>query len=396
MQIKLSDRNFNKPKRKHYFRFNSLFLVIALLPIGLLGIVNFTIDPYGLFKTFTLNKINLLKSRQDNNLRVYKAAEIINLKPQKILLGSSKVLLALDPYHPALAKNDSINFNLGIPRTHIYELRRYLEHAIANQPNLKQVVLGIDFFMFDLFEPNDFQRGQKLLGKTNIPVEEFASQIFSLDVLEDSQATFLTNQKETNLTPYFKNGWRDVARSDAIVQKTTIKKFLKNEIDYYLNNEGGYRNYKLSKESLQELKTIIQLCRDRHIDLKIFISPIHAIELESIRLSGLWSEMKDWKREIVKIIPLWDFSDYNSVNNEAIKDDMQYWFSSSHYSKEIGDSILNILFDREDNSRLKDLGVFITPNNLESQLQKMDLDAENWEKNARDWIKVLKSTKSIN
>jgi hypothetical protein len=391
MQVKSIDRNFNKSKQKHYFRFNSLFLVFALLPIGLLGIVNFTIDPYGIFKTFTWQKINLLKSEQDSNLRVYKAAEVINLKPQKILLGSSKVLLALDPYHPALAKDNSVNFNLGIPRTHIYEIRRYLEHAIANQPDLKQVVLGIDFFMFDRFDPNDFQKGQKFLGKTNIPVEELANKIFSLDVLEDSQATFLSNQKETNLTPYFNNGWRDVYRSDAIVQKVTIKNFLKNEIDYYLNNEGGYRNYKLSKESLQELKTIIQLCRDRNIDLKIFISPIHAIELESIRLSGLWSEMKDWKREIVKIIPLWDFSDYNSVNTETIKDDMQYWFSSSHYSKEIGDSILNILFDRKDNSRPKDLGVFITQNNIESQLQKMDLDAEISEKSARDWMKVLKS-----
>jgi hypothetical protein len=393
MEVKLIDRNFNKLKQKHYFRFNSLFLVIALLPIGLLGIVNFTIDPYGIFNTFSWAKINLLKSEQDNNLRVYKAAEVINLKPQKILLGSSKVLLALDPYHPALAKDNSINFNLGIPRTHIYELRRYLEHAIANQPELKQVVLGIDFFMFDRFDPNDFQKGQNLLGKTQLGIEEFTNQVFSLDTFNDSQATFLTNQKETNITPYFKNGWRDVARSDAIVQKITIKKFLKNEIDYYLNSEGGYRNYKLSEESLQELKTIIQLCRDRNIDLKMFISPIHAIELEAIRLSGLWSEMETWKREVVKIIPIWDFSNYNSVNTEAIKDDMQYWFSSSHYSKEIGDSILNILLMDARNFTPKSFGVFLTSNNIESQLQKMNREAEAWEKSDRDWVKVLKSAR---
>lgn len=129
------------------------------------------------------------------------------------------------------------------------------------------------------------------------------------------------------------------------------------DIDYYLNSEGAYRNYKLSNNSLQELKTIIQLCRDRHIDLKMFISPIHALELEAIRLSGLWSEMETWKKEVVKIIPIWDFSNYNSVNTEAVKDDMQYWFSSSHYSKEIGDSILNILLMDDKKFTPKDLDI---------------------------------------
>ena len=57
----------------------------------------------------------------------------------------------------------------------------------------------------------------------------------------------------------------------------------------------------ISESFLNDLKEVVRQCREREIELKIFISPTHVTELELLRLAGLWPLVEQWKQEIVKI-----------------------------------------------------------------------------------------------
>ncbi|NES70924.1 MAG: hypothetical protein F6K24_39795 [Okeania sp. SIO2D1] len=135
-------------KKRKYRRYNWIFLLSVFLPVVTVGVFNIVVDPYDVFNTPNFLGINHSKPRKDNSYRLYKATDIIRIKPVTILMGSSRKKQGLDPNHPAL-KNEQPAYNLAINGINAYELRRYLEHAIANQKDLDLVILGSDFFMFN-------------------------------------------------------------------------------------------------------------------------------------------------------------------------------------------------------------------------------------------------------
>ena len=70
--------------------------------------------------------------------------------------------------------------------------------------------------------------------------------------------------------------------------------------------------------------------------------------------------------------PLWDFSGYNSLTTEDVPPDgdsetqMKWYWESSHYKKELGDLVLDRIFDYHHPERIvpDDFGVLLTPKNI--------------------------------
>ena len=127
--------------RKKYRRFNWIFLLSAFIPIVGVGVFNIVVDPYDVFNTPNFLGINHSKPRKGYNDRLYKATDIIRIKPVTVLMGSSRTQQALDTNYLAL-ENHQPAYNLGLNGINIYELRRYLQHAIANQKDLDLVIIG--------------------------------------------------------------------------------------------------------------------------------------------------------------------------------------------------------------------------------------------------------------
>ncbi|GFZ91240.1 hypothetical protein [Okeania sp. KiyG1] len=75
------------------------------------------------------------------------------------------------------------------------------------------------------------------------------------------------------------------------------------------------------------------MCQENNIKLILFISPSHATQWEAIRATGEWSTFEEWKREVVKITPVFDFSGYNTITTEPIHNDMENYRDNSHYTK---------------------------------------------------------------
>jgi hypothetical protein len=268
----------------------------------------------------------------------------------------------------------------------MYEVRRYFEHALTNQPNLQNVIVGLDFFMFNAFAETQPAFRENRLEKQGIDLKDLLDVSLSLNAIKASKTTVVFNRNISNsFSPYDSNGLRSENYYLQDNTKPVLDNF-KNSLKGFLG--GPYNKYQLSNEQLNNLRTIIKTCSQRGIDLKIFISPFHAAQLEVIRVTGLWQEFEQWERELTEMAPVWDFSGYNSITSKSISDTKSYW-DSSHYRKKVGDLVLNRLFRYQEATVPADFGTLITPANVEAHLAKIRSDREVWAKNNPNIVKLV-------
>ncbi len=371
--------------RKKYRRYNWIFLLSAFLPIVGVGVFNILVDPYDVFNTPNFLGINHSKPRKDNSDRLFKANDIIRIKPITILIGSSRTKQGLDPNHPAL-ENEQTAYNLSLNGLNIYELRRYIEHAIANQKELDFIILGLDFFMFNTFLENQPSFSENRLEKRHISLADFVNITFSSDALLASKETIVDSKKNPpDNIGYGENGFMPYRNPDP--EKTEWR--FKNSINVYY---GFHAKYQLPTE-LTELKKIVDLCQQNQIKLISFISPSHATQWEAIRATGEWSTFEKWKREVVAITPVFDFSGYNSITSEPIHNEMENYTDNSHYTPKVGNLILNRILDYQQEDVPEDFGVLVNPENIESHLAKIRQDREIWANNNSDEAELVKEIK---
>ncbi|NJL83991.1 MAG: hypothetical protein HC890_15635 [Chloroflexaceae bacterium] len=371
-EISVSTASPRRYRRVNPFRrFNRWFFLATALPVLTVGAVNVVIDPYGVFAT-PLGKFNHSKPKLDNNDRLFKAIEITRSQPRTIVMGSSRAKQGLDPGHPALAAHPPV-YNLAINGPNFYEQRRYLEHAIANQPELKTIVLGIDFFAFNANLANQPTFAENRLEKRGLILTDFLNAVFSFDALAASQATIAESFKEQQIENIYEQ--LGYLPNEATTDIDLIEWRFREGVKLYFELHWDHQ---LSEAYLADFAAIVRRCQEKNIALKIFISPAHATQWEAIRATGRWETFEDWKRRVVAITPVWDFSGYNSVTTEAIASQMQNYFDNSHYTKRVGDWVFDRVFDWEENQVPTDFGVLLTPENIEAHLLRIREDRQRW------------------
>ncbi|MDJ0631982.1 MAG: hypothetical protein QNJ34_02210 [Xenococcaceae cyanobacterium MO_188.B29] len=344
-------------------------------PLVSTGVFNVLIDPYNFFDTPIITKINHIKPEEKEVARISKAITVRKIKPKIVLLGTSRVETSLSAEHPAF-KQSYLAYNLGFQAGNMYEIMRYFQHALAHQPDLKQVIIGLDFFSFNANFSNRDTFSESRLG-TQFPWQDFVDFSLSFDALLASHKSFnasINNQQKEHI-------------------QEPLSRF-KFWLTGFLDSEDLYKGYQFSEERLVNFKTIIDTCKKNNIEIIVFISPTHATHYEAISASGLWSTFEQWKREVVQITPVWDFSGYNSITTELIDDRMEYYIDNSHYSPKVGDLVLNRILSFQTEKVPRDFGVLVNQDNIESHLEQIRLDREVWREKHPEELNLVRKIKA--
>jgi hypothetical protein len=403
------------------------YFIFLLTFFLLIAVVNSTVDPFGFFNLIRINGFNSPKTEIRKKDKLLKAVLVSRIRPEAVVLGSSRVAAGLNPDHPAL-RDYFPRYNLAIDGPDIYIIRRYLQHALANSV-LKEVVIGLDFFAFNVRGKgygtapvidqslSVYPDGTRNLGFTKTVV---TTTLFSLSAVSSAWHTLrdapgftgATTEPATGAKEFYFNGQRiDLAHETedrkiiavlqslgrniliskrfAQIERILLKRYLAGSQGEYFLEQGG-------RSSLDELRRIIRMCRNHGVDLRLFVSPVHARLLEVIRNTGLWPVYEQWKRELVRVasgdpdrgeppVPIWDFSGYNTVTTEDVpagRPLMKYYYDSSHYRQGVGDMILDRIFGREkEKSRLPaDFGRPLTADSVERVLETIRMEQENYRK----------------
>jgi hypothetical protein len=399
---------------KQYTKFTFFLIFLMLL---LITTFNAFMDPFAIFNGPKIIGINANKPVLSTHVRLTKSMAIRSKKPDSIILGNSRAEYGIDPKHPVWG--DQKVYNLGLGNASVYEIYRYLQHAQEIQP-LKEVVLMLDFVMFNAIgnrEKEDFEERRLATDYTGNRQggvwSDLSTSLLSFDAMVSSVET-LFNQDYSDIV-YLTNGMIESTFRSAHINGYH-ESFLVNEKGYF--SGPSYQPFSFSsvyRNNWSIYRKIIVLAHKNKIDLKIAISPVHARQLEIFSNMGLWSDFEKWKRQLVSInekvasntgkssFKLLDFSGYNKYTTENLPDIgdhetiMQWYWESSHYKKELGDLVLDDLFEYRHTSRDGDhkFGVQITSKNIDSHLEIIRQEKKTWRKNNPYGVDELNAMKEL-
>ena len=381
---KVGDKNYHKKRKNRlnsFSRYNYILLLYTTIPLIIVGFFNWFIDPQDIFKSSDITTINHAKIKKDNNDRLFKAVDIIRLQPENIIMGSSRTKQGIDPDFLAI-QGEANYYNLAINGPNFYEIKRYIEHAIYNQPNLKTIILGVDFFMFNQNLDNQPTFTNSRLEKKHLIIEDIVKNLFSLDAANNSIETIKASQSSTDAID--NNYGADGFMPRKLQNEKIIPLFHKSIALYY----ELHSDYQFSKAYWNDFQDIVELCRQNNIDLKVFISPAHATRWESIYTTKKWDVLEQWKRELAKLVPVWDFSGYNSITTEPISNEMKNYIDDSHYTPQIGNLIIERILGKESEIPA-DFGTLIDSKNIEQHLKKIRSDRQKWLKNNPEEVEMV-------
>lgn len=395
-------------------RFTFVWLLTVVCSLGSVAIGNWLVNPYGLYASPTVAGFNQLKTGRSDRDRLVKAAAIIQQKPQHLIIGSSRTRQGIDPDNPLMPP---YGYNASLNGITIYELRRYVEHAIANQSDLTHVTIGLDFFMFNGYDAesanNQAANGASVqpniqlegatesqpiaqsgfadyrLGRSHLSPQDVLETTLSTDALVESYRTLKISHQSPNASPHQPDhGFSPHSKLD---DGNTEWRFEK-DLQYYF---AHHSQYVLSAESLDNFAQIVELCQDLEITLTVFISPSHAVQWEAIAATGQWETFEQWKRAVVAITPVWDFSGYNDITTEPMAPIMANYADNSHYSKRVGDQVIARLFpasQAQADTQSDGFGVQLTPENVEAHLQEIRQAQAVWQQQntaTTQWVKQI-------
>ncbi len=395
-------------KSKSYLQISGILMLTAIITTVSF---NWFMNPYGIYHSPEIDGINKRKPLFAGQLRLAKAWTIYKRKPDAIILGSSRSECGLDPNHPGW-KNAQDVYNLAISGGNMYEALRYFQHAHALKPQ-KKVVLGLDFRMFNIFEKGgaggfkDSRLVVKADGSVNSEFSIFEKFIMlaSMDVLRDSMKTFKKQDRDLHYLPNGKVSWKVNAKQNNKLGgyhkafRATEKKNM-NQIWFQRPNQYDFIHPNTGQSSFDYLRGLLDTAYRDNIDLRMLVSPSHARLWEALHAVGLWSKFEQWKQEVVTIneqqakkygkqpFPLWDFSGYNTYTTETITDNMKWYWESSHYKQELGNIVLDSVFERK---IADDFGVLINTKNIDKHLADIRIKQQQYRKDHPfDAAEVLK------
>jgi hypothetical protein len=367
-----------------------VFATTATFGLVFVAALNALVDPYGIYRLWQRAGINTNKPEQAFHDRLVSTHAMRRLRPDALLLGTSRTQVGLDPGSPVLSKLAERPLNVGLSGGTPYEALRQLQHASALGP-VRVALMGLDVVGFNAYAPpnpefsEDRLEVDKDLKAQSLSIAaDWSPTLLSLEALHASAKTVM-RQREPSY--FYDNGRRREATTEArIAQEGGMRATMLWSEDYYL---GEYMCFRLRRPggeapALEDLRKLIAFARERHIELHLFFSPSHARSQLALMAGGQWEAVEDWKRAVMEQvaaagdgISLWDFSGADPrFTGEPVpprgdtSQRMRWYWESSHYRYTLGEVVLARIFDqvRAGNERF---GVRLTPANLEQELRRV-------------------------
>lgn len=383
--------NLKNAYKKWFYLFLLSNVVILFL--------TFTANPYRLAPfQITIPGINDVKPRLYEYQRYVKIFDLAYKKPQTILLGSSRVLWGLDPKNSVLQKYPPV-YNAGVLGPPLYEVKEYFDHALVSQPNLKRVVLALDFYEFNAkFDDRELILKDMFRKPLNEIIKQHTNLFFDFRAMGETlwcslmRKKVMTLREDGRLYPdplsnreLYKDFFlpnvaqvnKDIkivkpvatgatsaratgaATTAAIKKEKSPKAGMKDEL---------YVPFTLSNKSLAALRSIIKTCKERNIELYIYFPPIlQNGEVIAFHKYGIWKEYEKFQHELAKLHSFWDFTGWHeiSLNKDNFVD-------SSHHIFPIGDIILGKIFGQENSNTPHAFGTYVTTQNVDAHLKAID------------------------
>lgn len=388
-------------------------MIAALTTVTLRAAVaafNAVVDPFGMNLLVRAKGFNAYKPATYNRVRLFKAYEVKRIRPQSLILGTSRSHIGFSCAHEAGGRLEGPCYNLAFDGATSREMYLYLRHSYAMQP-LKHVLLGLDPYHlapslsttrpdFDplvLHDTDGNMLPRWLTGDLRI--------LTSLDTLKASVET-LQAQDAPQPAWFGSDGQRLGEVFFREIEGNFKQLGPRGYFDMTDHREVGYQTewmvaarrkpasvradpvFDPNETSVAYVRRILAFCRAHRIDLRIVVTPAHAHQMEIMAASSDWAEVERKKRDLVRLVdeenarypeqpptPIFDFSGYSSLTEDAppapgTQAELRYYWDSSHFKQIVGNYVLDRVYGVSNLARQAppDFGIRLTDATIEPYL----------------------------
>jgi hypothetical protein len=327
-------------------------ILLSTVGAGLLAVVavNAWVDPLAALdgprvEGWNAEKTEALRmgTRPDKSVRI--AVERFDT----LVLGSSRVQLAIDPNDPAFA-GDAV-FNVGLGATNLAELVPVVDYALARQRPAR-VLIGLDLLMASgRREPGASFQASAFAGRH--PAAVWLRRMASWDVLRASLSTVRANRAGARAL-YTHDGFVR-GPADASLESWDHAAQFEASLRTFALNPETYACFRYDGERVARLAETLDALRRSGAEAVLFFNPMHARHLELVETLRLRPELERMKRDVVDVVaaeaarsgalpfPVWDFTGPHPYTTEPVPPAggaMRWWWESSHAKPALGGRML--------------------------------------------------------
>lgn len=328
--------------------FYKLFFITFLLTLSIYAFI-LSVDPYDKFhyNFWNLQRGNKVKqiNQTKENYKIF-------------LLGSSRVERFDPEYIERITGKKT--FNYGINKSMPEDLLAVTRHVIDKQKP-ETIFIQLDFSMLNQSINIDKRLKNSYLNKyleidttnrENPFLYFFEKSYFTFDAIKYSVFALRKSRRAIN---HKENGMY------------TPKKIPKGDITYSKKYfQYNYYNYRFSKDRIDYLKKIKQICEKNNINLIVSIAPMVYHQIDKI------FEDPDLKKHFLefKEIAVDIFGQVYDFNNFSTKDyKYPYWLDSVHSTEALSNIMTDIIFKGEN---ISDFGILLNKDNISAYIENLN------------------------
>ena len=335
-----------------------LILGSILLLLSVLGI-NLIVDPYSM-TSYNLLGIPNKYARDDRAEKVAKLYK--DPKYDNMLFGSSRVYVT-NPYMVDKYLGGK-TYNCGVGTALIEDQLGFLLFLQRIHKLPKNAIFGLDFYSFNPTVPtnkyflknNDLNFLQKKAG-SSIYFEKF----FSIDALRASYKTLYNFlYKHVDYKRFAPRG--EATGVGGIMEyypkNLEIKKFPRELILQDKHKIQTLHYTSVSRERLGYVRKIKEVCQENNINCIFFTTPLNGQMLDEFLSNPQQAKsMQEFKRELAKITPYYDFLTHNEIVDNSF-----YFIDTMHFIPQAGNLLYARIFGDENVTLPENFGVFVSQN----------------------------------
>jgi hypothetical protein len=368
------------------------FIVLSIATL----VLTVAVDPYRMYGSPTLRGLTALKPRAYERSDFVKEYLIERLKPRTLLLGNSRVEIALDPDSDIWPQDTQPVFNAAESGHDLATALVRFRHAIQVAP-LRLAILAVDF-------PDFLERGEPAPGldETRLPFDrnghpnperkmriwkDRLTTTLTIDALVDSVMTVL-NQNESGSATMTESGFNPLHDYEVIARRNGYHWLFAQKYNAYRTQYGKAPkpNFDIPTRNanFRYLDEIIKLAVAHNVHLIVYVHPYHYTFLELLHNLDLWPSFEAWKRALLAtidgaagpqrgLITILDFSGYSPIAMEPIPGEndrqttMRWYWESGHYKSTLGNILIARIVNKNEN-----FGRELTNTTVESVLDEIN------------------------
>ena len=327
-------------KKHKIYIFTSIFFSLLIFSFGI-GI-KYIIDPVGLNNKFDIG----LYKDVALAYRTQKFVELNNFKPDTLIVGGSRVHY-LNNQDLAKYTQDRV-YNLGFSFSTLEEQYYYLKYSLEHF-DIKNVVIGLNLYTFsERLEENNSDFDKDLLEDGFTLFKQIKHYV---EVPLFKYLKYVLNHKE--IENLYKDGGITASHQNVVIKNNPKEEMWKGTLKGYKEKYEDYLEW--GEDSTKYYKLMVELCQKYGVNLKVFTTAVHSDMIKLLEETDKMDVFYQWKNEIAKIYPYWDFMYENSITNNK-----DAYIDPSHLKQEYGYLYFAKLFNDENIEVPKDFGVYIS------------------------------------